>query len=87
MFRSGKIVKLLHARVKYIDKKLYQGHIAGMSPEQYLQHFGTRQAMAKAALVTTQAVYLWFKEGKVPARSAAVLDRAIKEAEKAKELQ
>jgi hypothetical protein len=48
-----------------------------MTPDELLQHFKTRKAIAKAAAVTRQAVSLWFKTGLVPPRSAELLRRAM----------
>lgn len=37
-----------------------------MTPEQAIDHFKTRGALAKACEVTETAVYLWLKQGAIP---------------------
>jgi hypothetical protein len=49
-----------------------------MTPDQFLEYFKTRTAMAQAALVSVQAVGRWFKKGRVPDRSALLLQQAMR---------
>ena len=37
-----------------------------MTPEQAIEHYQTRGALAKACEVTEAAVYLWVKQGAIP---------------------
>lgn len=51
--------------------------MAYLHPDRALLHFKTRAAIAKAAVVSRQAVSVWFKKGIIPARSAEVLLRVM----------
>lgn len=37
-----------------------------MTPDQAIEHYGSRGALAKAVGVTEAAVYLWVKRGAIP---------------------
>lgn len=37
-----------------------------MTPDQAIEHYGSRGALAKAVEVTEAAVYLWVKQGAIP---------------------
>ncbi len=49
-----------------------------MTTEELSQHFKTRAEIARVAMVSRQAVAVWFKNGLVPRRSAELLERHIK---------
>lgn len=49
-----------------------------MTPEQALNHFGTQANIARAADVEQPSVFLWFKNGRIPALSQLRLEEAAK---------
>lgn len=48
-----------------------------MDPSKLLKFFKTRKRMAAVAMVSRQAVAVWFKTGIVPRRSSELLRRAM----------
>lgn len=50
---------------------------AHMDPSKLLKFFKTRKRMAAVAMVSRQAVAVWFKTGIVPRRSSELLRRAM----------